>query len=125
MKADSSEALSHTVPVTHGLLYVVSGLWPLISMRTFTWVTGPKVDLWLVKTVGLLITVAGGVLTWAGLRRNQAPEVMALGVGTAAALAAVDVNYALRGRISRIYLLDALFESSLIAAWIWARSHAA
>ena len=114
----TDETLSRTLPLAHGLLYVVTGIWPLVSMDTFTRVTGPKTDLWLVKTVGLLIAVVGGVLTLAGIRRQPGPEVMALGAGSAAALATVDVVYVQRGRISRIYLLDAALEASLVAAWL-------
>ncbi|GAC1335205.1 MAG: hypothetical protein NVS2B16_04930 [Chloroflexota bacterium] len=118
---EMTDALRRTVPLAQGLSYMVTGVWPLLNMRTFVWVTGPKTDLWLVKTVGLLITAIGGVLTMAGVRQRRAPEIMALGVGTAAALSSVDINYAVRGRISRIYLLDAAFEGGLITAWVWAR----
>ena len=41
--------------------YVASGLRPIVSMRTFEKVTGPKTDEWLVKTVGLLIAVSGAI----------------------------------------------------------------
>lgn len=38
-----------------GIYYVASGLWPLLHMRSFEAVTGPKRDKWLVNTVGALI----------------------------------------------------------------------
>ncbi len=53
-----------------GVFYVLTGIWPLLSIRTFERVTGPKVDRWLVKTVGVLVTVIGGVLLLAGSRRR-------------------------------------------------------
>lgn len=37
--------------------------------------------------------------------------------GSAAALAIVDVTYVVRGRISRIYLLDAAAELALVVGW--------
>jgi hypothetical protein len=86
-------------------------------MRSFEAVTGPKVDKWLVKTVGLLVSVIGLVEVSAGVRRAPAPEVPLLGVGSAAALAAVDIVYVGIGRISRVYLLDALTEVLLIVGW--------
>ncbi len=49
---ETKRDFTSTVSEGQGLYYTVSGLWPLISLRTFTLVTGPKVDLWLVKTVG-------------------------------------------------------------------------
>jgi len=39
--------------------FLLTGIWPLLSMRTFEAVTGPKVDRWLVKTVGVLVAVIG------------------------------------------------------------------
>jgi hypothetical protein len=100
-----------------GLYYLLSGVWPLISMRTFEAVTGPKTDRWLVKTVGILVAVIGGVLLVAGRRRRVEPETALLAAGSAAGLAAIDTIYPMRGRISKIYLLDAVAELALVAAW--------
>ena len=101
--------------MVQGAYYIVSGLWPIVSLRTFERVTGPKTDGWLVKMVGLLAAVIGGVL----VRRASGgePPDAALGVGSAAAFAAIDVVYAGRGRISPIYLADAAAEAALIGAW--------
>lgn len=43
----------------HGAFMLATGMWPLLSIKSFQAVTGPKEDLWLVKTVGCLLTVAG------------------------------------------------------------------
>jgi hypothetical protein len=102
-----------TAPLTQGLYYLATGLWPLASIRSFQRVTGPKTDLWLVKTVGALIAVEGGALTVAARRHRFTPEMALLAIGSALGLAAVDVAYALRGRISPIYLLDAVAELAL------------
>jgi hypothetical protein len=81
-------------------------------------VTGPKVDVWLVKTVGALVSVIGVVLVVAGLRRRVGASDEMHAVSSAAALTAVDVNYVVQGRISPVYLLDATAEMFLVAAWI-------
>jgi hypothetical protein len=86
-------------------------------MRSFQRVTGPKTDLWLVKTVGGLIAVVGGVLTLAGLRGRVGPETTSLAMGSAAFLSAIDVTYVSKRRISRVYLLDAAAELGLVALW--------
>jgi hypothetical protein len=107
-----------------GLFYLATGVWPLVSVRTFQLVTGPKLDLWLVKTVGLLVGVIGGVLAWAGTTRRVSPELAALAAGSAASLAGVDVAYVAKKRISPVYLLDAAAETALVAAWaaaLWKR----
>ena len=109
--------LDAAVATGQGLYYLVTGVWPIISMRSFEAVTGPKVDRWLVKTVGVLVGVIGGVLMLAGRRRRVPLEPTVLGTGSAAGLAAIDAIYATRGRISKVYLLDALAEIALIGAW--------
>ncbi len=100
-----------------GLYYLLTGLWPLVSIRTFQMVTGPKVDLWLVKTVGVLITVVGAVLTVAGFRRRVTPEIERLAAGSAAGFTGIDTVYVARRRISPIYLADAAAEIGLLVLW--------
>lgn len=101
---------------------LLTGLWPLVSIRTFQRVTGPKVDLWLVKTVAVLVLAIGGTLAVAGLRRRVTLETAVLGAGSAAALAIVDVVYVAKRRIAPIYLADALAEAALVLAWIAGRA---
>jgi len=98
--------------------FVITGLWPLLHVRSFMAVTGPKTDVWLVKTVGVLILVVGAAIGLAAWRRHVTPEVFVLAIGSAAALGFVDVYYHLRGVIARVYLLDAVAEAVLIVAWV-------
>jgi hypothetical protein len=90
-------------------------------MRSFEAITGPKQDKWLVKTAGLLIGCIGGYLLWKGRGRKTEDADAVLGVTSAASLTAIDVWYSLRGRISPIYLADAVAEIGLIGAWGVAR----
>ncbi len=99
------------------LYFVVTGVWPCLEIRSFQKISGPKTDIWLVKTVGVLVGVIGGVIGVAGMRRRITPEIAGLAVGSSAGLAAIDIFYSGRGRISRIYLLDALVEVLFIVAW--------
>lgn len=102
---------------SQGVFYVLTGLWPIVHLPSFEWVSGPKRDDWLVKTVGALIAVIGVVLLRAGVASRRQPEAELLAVGSAGALAAVDVIYVAQRRISPIYLLDAAVELAFIAAW--------
>ncbi len=105
------------IALAQAAYFIITGVWPLVSIRTFEMITGPKTDRWLVKTAGVLITAIGAALGVAGLRRRQGPEIPVLAVGSAVGLTAIDVVYVARGRISRVYLLDALAEVALILAW--------
>src|SRR5436190_3160854 len=85
-----------------GLYFAATGIWRLVHLASFEAVTGPKTDDWLVQTVGALITVIGAVLLLAAGRRRLSAEVALLAVGSAAALAAVDVIFVTRGVIAPI-----------------------
>jgi hypothetical protein len=106
------------VALAQGGYWLVTGLWPLLHYRSFEKVSGPKREPWLVKTVGALVAVVGGTLLGSGLRKRITPALRFLGLGSAGSLAAVDTVYAGRGRISPVYLGDALVEGALAAAWL-------
>ena len=112
--------LGPVLALGQGLYYLGTGLWALVSIRSFEAVTGPKVDRWLVKTVGVLVSVIGAALMLAGWRRRVAPESAILAAGSAAGLGAIDTVYATKGRIAKIYLLDAVVEVALVAGWVLA-----
>jgi hypothetical protein len=100
-----------------GTYFLVTGLWPILHMNSFIAVTGPKESLWLVITVGALITVTGLVLLLAAARGNISPEVFLLAVGNAVGLAVVEIVYVIDGTIPLIYLLDTAIEVVLVLAW--------
>ncbi len=105
--------------------YIVTGVWPLLSLRSFEWVTGPKVDEWLVHMVGLLAATIG-VTLWAGARANRPADPMVLlSIMSATSFAFIDVRYASIGRIAPIYLGDAIVEVLLAALVMmaWYRDH--
>ena len=100
-----------------GVAYVITGIWPIIHRRLFEAVTGPKTDYWLVRVVGALITVIGGVLLLGSRRSKLSPELAFLAAGSALSLAVVDIVAVAVRRISPVYLLDAVGELALVAAW--------
>jgi len=105
--------------LAQGAVFLTLGLWPIFDMRSFEKVTGPKTDYWLVKTVGLLLAATGGGLLYQSAQRKDVPKSLALVAATQAlALGGVSSVYSLRGRISKIYLLDAVMESAFVASWI-------
>jgi hypothetical protein len=106
-----------TVAWVQGVFYLATGAWALVDLDSFMAVTGPKLDHWLVKAVGALVAVIGVVLLSAARSRRVTTEIVLLGVGCALALTAIDLIYVSIGRISPIYLLDAVAEVGLAAAW--------
>lgn len=112
--------------IGHAIYYIITGIWTLVYIDSFIWVTGPKYDIWLVKTVGILILVIGGVILSAGMSKRITVEIFFLAVGAAFGLTLIDVYYASVSRIREVYLLDALSEVLLIIAWIfcWFKANA-
>lgn len=101
-----------------GVFYVLTGVWPVLHIKSFERVTGPKTDRWLVRTVGLLITVIGAALIAVAVRGTPSLEAYMLGIGATLALAAVDVFYVSVRVIPKVYLLDAVVEVGLAVAWV-------
>jgi hypothetical protein len=98
-----------------GLFYFLAGVYPLLSMRRFLMVTGPKGDLWLVKTVGILIEVIGVVLFCSGFSGDVSLTILLLAACSSACLTAVGINCVSNEVISKVYLLDVAAELLLIA----------
>ena len=97
---------------------IVNGLWPLVHMPSFEAVSGPKTDKWLVRTIsGLLITIGVEQLR-AASHPAGGGTAKRLGIGTAAPLTAIDLFYVAKGRISKVYLIDAAIELAIIRAWL-------
>jgi hypothetical protein len=101
----------------HGTCNVLGGAWPLLHMRSFEAVLGPKTDRWLVRTVAGLL-VANGVVQLRVTTPADVDQAARVGIGTATVLLLIDLRYAVPGRISRLYLLDAALEAGWIAAWL-------
>ena len=109
--------MTRLVAITQGIYYIATGLWPILSMSSFEWVSGPKTDHWLVRTVGVLVIIVGLVLVSAAIKQDLGAPVRILGIGSAAALAWIDFFYAMRGVIWPIYMLDGIGEVGIILLW--------
>jgi hypothetical protein len=97
-----------------GWYYLLTGLWPLLHIRSFLAVTGPKADMWLVKIVGLL-AASSGFCFLVGAGKKKLPDVLfILALTNAAAFASIDLYYVGTSTIRPVYLLDAAAESCFI-----------
>ena len=110
--------MQYLVALVQGIYFFVFGVWPILHMGSFLKVTGPKTDLWLVKTVGLILAVIGMVLIDAQVNAEINSSIINLGIGSALSLAIVEFIYVVKRVISPIYLGDAFLELLLIGWWI-------
>jgi hypothetical protein len=100
-----------------GVFYFLTGVWPVIDIDSFMRVTGPKTDLWLVRTVGAILAINGlGFFVQRDFHfRLNAFWVTVLGLPFV--LTIIDVYYVVSGTISPIYLGDAACEVALLLGW--------
>lgn len=106
-----------TILTIQGFFYVLTGIWPLLHMRSFELVTGNKRDRWLVNCVGILVTCSGVVLLLSTIRPEVIFETIILATSNAFALACIDIYYVYRKVIRKIYLADAMAEVGLLCAY--------
>ena len=106
------------VALLQGSYFIVTGMWSLVHIESFQWVTGRKTDFWLVNTAGILLTVIGSGLLLAATRDKVTPPLMLIGAASAAGLIAIELVYVLQRVISRVYLLDSLIEAGFLCCWL-------
>ncbi|WP_128374374.1 hypothetical protein [Streptomyces cavernae] len=104
--------------VAHGAFNVAGGLWPLVHLRSFEWVFGPKNDTWLQMTTGGLLVSTGVAQLGAAATPQGRAHARRVGLGTALTLLAIDLVYVPKGRIRPTYLLDAAMQAGWINAWL-------
>jgi hypothetical protein len=81
-------------------------------------VSGPKTDIWLVKTVAvLLLAICAGLLAAIVLRSYHWPVII-MAMSSCFVLLIIDLYYVLSGTISRVYLGDAFIELVLLLLYI-------
>ena len=109
--------VEYLVALLQGIYFFVFGIWPILHMRSFLKVTGPKTDLWLVKTVGLILAVIGAVLIFAQVNAEVNTSLIILAICSDLSLAVIEFVYVTKRVISPIYLGDSFLELLLIACW--------
>ena len=112
-------AIGSCIAIAQGGYYALSGLWPLLHMRSFVAVTGPTTDLWLVQAFGGLVAAVGAVLLARGLGGKADAATQQFGFATASALVTIDVWFFLKGAISAVYLIDGAAQLVLAGCWVW------
>ncbi|MEX2138130.1 MAG: hypothetical protein WD894_02630 [Pirellulales bacterium] len=119
MNSPTSAASIRRLAAVQSAYFLLTGLWPLVHLESFLVVTGPKADIWLVETVGVLVAAIGAGLGLSAVRGRVTAEVIIVALASTLGLAIIDSIYVARGRIHAIYLLDVAVEAVLIAGWAY------
>ena len=111
-------SLLYFTATAQGLYYLITGIWPLVDIDSFMFITGPKVDIWLVRTVGAMILAVAIPILSARYYNRITFEIVLMAILSALGLTLIDIIYVSNGTISPIYLLDAAAEIPLIILWL-------
>jgi hypothetical protein len=118
-----AEKFLYAILFIQGLYYFLTGFWPILHMKSFILVTGPKVELWLVKVFGMLIAVAGICMLIGGLQRKYNTPLFTLGILGAIGFIIFEIFYVWTETIPSIYLADAAFQFVLLLGWVMTFIH--
>ena len=107
------------IPLIQGLFYLLTAVWPLIHLESFLWVTGDKTDLWLVKTVAVLLIPYSFLFLWFACNDIQIQIVHMVAVACCVLLAFIEIYYYANGTIKWVYLADAVLELVFACWWVY------
>jgi hypothetical protein len=122
MKSDVSKKAITVILTVQTTYSLVTALWGLVDIESFMKVTGPKTDIWLVKTVSALLVCTSFFFISVVLRREFSFSVFLLAYMQAFALAVIDFYYALNGTISIVYIADGILEIIFVVFWSYVMS---
>ena len=101
-----------------GAYIFLTAVWPLVDIKSFMLITGPKTDIWLVKTVAaMLLPVALSFFVASHQQQINWP-VYLLAMGSCIAFASIDFYYTLNGTIKWVYQLDGYLQIIFFITWI-------
>lgn len=105
--------------LAQGAYYAVMGAWPLLHVRSFEVVRGPKLEEWLTKGVGACWLNVGIHLVETSRHGGRVRrDLRALAVRMAATFAAFDFHSAgRRRRISPACLINGFIQLGFVALW--------
>lgn len=97
--------------------FLLTAVWPFVHLESFLKITGPKTDIWLVKTVSLLILPYVFLILYV-LKIRRSPLVILVIILCSAGLAGIDLYY-IHDVIRWTYMIDFILEVTFIVYWIF------
>jgi hypothetical protein len=102
-----------------GSYTIVTALWGLVDIESFMMVTGPKTDIWLVKTVSILLLPIAVVFFYSLYFNTDQRLVAIVGWLTALGLACIDFYYTANQTIRWVYAADGVLEILFCITWVY------
>jgi len=104
--------------LVQGIYTLLTALWALVDIKSFMEVTGPKTDVWLVKTVAVLLLPIAVCFLWNLFFKTDRLLVIIIGIMSSAGLAFIDFHYTKNGTIKWIYKADGYLQLLFLLVWV-------
>jgi hypothetical protein len=110
-------------PISQLLYYFLTAIWPLIHIDSFLMVTGDKTDIWLVKTVSVLLLPYCLLLTYLAFSGKKSVVIVMSVMLCCLGLLFIDLYYYFNNVIKWVYLIDGFFQLLLFVYWAFYLVH--
>jgi len=114
----------NALSMIQGSYTLLTAFWALVDIQSFMGVTGPKTDVWLVKTVAVLLLPIGFCFLWGLYFNTDRLLVTFIGIMSSAGLAFIDFHYTINGTIKWIYQADGFLQIFFLLVWTYLLNHA-
>lgn len=98
---------------------LITAVWGIVDIDSFMKVTGEKADIWLVKTVSVLLLAISLTLLIHLWLKGKPITAIVLALLTAAGLAAIDFYYTAKNEFKSVYAIDGIAETIFCISWIY------
>ena len=110
---------SKIFPISHLVYYFITAVWPLIHIDSFLLVTGYKIDIWLVKTVSLLLLPYCLLLIYLTFSFKKNFIIVITVMLCCLGLLFIDLYYYFKNVIKWVYVVDGFFELLFFTYWAY------
>lgn len=105
------------IPLLQGIYFLITSVWPLVHLKSFLYVTGPKTDIWLVQTVAILILPYSILFFYIAFTKKILQVYAVIGSICSLGLGAIELYYYLQGTLKWVYFVDAIIEICFFIYW--------
>ena len=109
----------YSLLIVHGVYVLLTAIWALIDIGSFMSVTGPKSDIWLVKTVAVLLLPISLCILFPLFSSINPLLSILVSMLSAAGLAAIDFYYTSNNTISAVYQYDGILQILFLISWLY------
>lgn len=103
---------------TQGLYTLLTAAWAIIDIDSFMQLTGPKTDIWLVKTVAVVLVAIGLFFLTCIFVPSPVVPMAVLAIASSLGLIFIDFYYSSKEIISFIYQADGILQIIFVICWI-------